>query len=227
MRIKGILLDIDNTLYDYEKTHEIALDAALDLLAEKYLMDKRALRDFYKKARIKIHKELSGTASSHNRVLYFQKMLEMQGRGALHYTLECYHKYWDTFLNNLEVYDDVYDFLEFIKNRRVCLVSDLTAIIQHRKIQKLRLFDYANFMVTSEEAGREKPHPRIFLLALEKLNLNPESVCMIGDDFEKDILGATKLRIKSYWSNRKNEKRKLNKLTTEFKSFRELKQYLK
>jgi putative hydrolase of the HAD superfamily len=61
--------------------------------------------------------------------------------------------------------------------------------------------------VTSEEAGKEKPHPFIFHLALEKLKIQKYDVCMIGDSYSKDIVGAINLEIKSIWLNRTNEKR--------------------
>ncbi|MBL7196561.1 MAG: HAD family hydrolase [Candidatus Omnitrophica bacterium] len=227
MKIEGILLDIDNTLYDYNKAHESALGSVLDLAAKRLIRDREDLMGFYQKARFQIHDELSGTASSHNRLLYFQRMLELLGINTLKYALEYYNNYWDVFLNNLEVYEDVYNFLDFIKDRKVCLISDLTADIQHRKVQKMKLYEQIKFMVTSEEAGCEKPDARIFLLALKRLNLQPQSVCMIGDDYEKDITGATNLRIRSFWLNRMNEKKQLNELAVEFKNFTELKEYLK
>ena len=60
-------------------------------------------------------------------------------------------------------------------------------------------------MVSSEEAGKEKPHSYPFLLSLYKLKLEKEEVLMIGDNFKKDILGAYNIGIKSIWLNLKNE----------------------
>ena len=79
-----------------------------------------------------------------------------------------YNIYWDTFLENMIPFDEVYEFLEKYKNK-ICLVTDLTAHIQYRKIEKLRLNKYISRVVTSEEVGKEKPHPYMFILALEKL----------------------------------------------------------
>lgn len=227
MKIEGILLDIDNTLYDYDQAHKKALTSVFDSLAKKHSLNNKKLNTFYQKGRLQINMELSQTASSHNRALYFQRMFEMLDINPLKYTLEYYNLYWDVFLNNLNIYEGVYDFLEFVKDRKICLISDLTADIQHKKIQKMKLFDYAKFLVTSEEAGREKPHPYIFMLALKKLCLDTSKVCMIGDSYEKDIIGATNLAIKSFWSNRRNQESQPNNLIVEFNSFRELKRYFK
>ena len=199
MKYRGILLDIDNTLYDYDKTHTKALEALIASANKLLHINLVELKNAYLKARKEINSELNESASSHNRLLYIQRMLESLNVSGLILSLELYEVYWDTFLDNIEVYEGVYEFLDSIQNTPICLVTDLTAHIQHRKIKKLHLDKYVDYLVTSEEAGREKPHPYMFLLALHKMGLKPNEVCMIGDSYKKDILGATKLGIPSYW----------------------------
>lgn len=222
MKNKGVLLDIDNTLYDYKSTHTKALSDVFRFCHEKFDISHEDIKTGYDIARKKVHIDLKETASSHNRLLYFQKMLELLAVNPLIYSLDIYNTYWNTFLDNIEVFEGVYDFLEKYKGK-VCLVTDLTAHIQYRKIKKIGLDNYINCIVTSEEAGREKPHQYIFMLALQKLNLRPDDVCVIGDSFEKDIYGASNLGIKSYWINRAKKTENFdNKLVTEVKSFKEI-----
>jgi putative hydrolase of the HAD superfamily len=45
-----------------------------------------------------------------------------------------------------------------------------------------------DYLVSSEEAGAEKPDPKVFELSLEKLGLKKDEVVMIGDNYEKDIM---------------------------------------
>ena len=52
-------------------------------------------------------------------------------------------------------------------------------------------------MVTSEEAGAEKPAARIFETALERAGARPEEAVMVGDDPETDIAGAAALGMRS------------------------------
>ena len=222
MKYKAILLDIDNTLYDYENTHTKALAKVVEFCATKFVISKKEIIQAYSVARKKVHIELSETASSHNRLLYIQKMLEILEVNSLQFSLEIYELYWNKFLENIEVFDGVYEFLKKYKHK-ICLVTDLTAHIQHRKIQKLKLDKYIKYVVTSEEAGKEKPHPYIFMLSLEKLNLTCKDVCMIGDSFKKDILGANNLGIKSIWLNEKQKVESYdNNMVTEVKSFKEI-----
>jgi putative hydrolase of the HAD superfamily len=152
-------------------------------------------------------------------------MCEILDINPLNYAFKIYNIYWDTFLENIIPFDGIYDFLDKYKNK-ICLVTDLTAHIQYRKIEKLKLNKYINKVVTSEEAGREKPHPYMFISALEKLNLQKHEVCMIGDSFKKDIFGASTLGINAIWFNHEEKQEKYNsqniKEVTTFKEILEL-----
>ncbi len=216
--IKGVLIDIDNTLYDYELLHKLSIDKV-----EKFILDKYKRNDFkehFINARHEIHTNLFDTAASHNRLLYFQKTLELMGINELLLAKEMYDIYWDTTIENLTLDNNVIDFFESIKNKKVCFVTDLTAYIQYRKIEKLKLDKYVKYIVTSEEVGCEKPNKKIFDCALKKINLLPSEVCMIGDSFKKDIEGAINLGIKAYWKTPKQFNNNNDIIT--FQKFNEL-----
>ncbi|ARU49518.1 HAD family hydrolase [Sulfurospirillum diekertiae] len=222
MRFEGILLDIDNTIYHYESCHKKANQAVLDfVLKEVKIAD---FENAFIKARRDVHIELAETASSHNRLLYFQKTCEYVGINPLSWAAKFYNVYWDTFLDSIELYSGVFEFFEDVSPKyTICFVTDLTACIQYRKIEKFGLSKYVSHIVTSEEAGREKPHPYMFLSALNKLNMNPNQVCMIGDSYQKDIIGASSLGIQSIWLNSKSKQENYNKkFVTEIKEFKEI-----
>ena len=212
MKYKALLLDIDNTLYDYNSTHAIAKKSVVDFYKTQFNIDETIISKAYDKARKKVHIELSETAASHNRLLYFQKMCEILKLNPLENSLQIYNIYWDTFLENIKPFDKIYELLEKYKGH-ICLVTDLTAHIQYRKIQKLKLDKYCHQIVTSEEAGKEKPHPYMFMQALQKLDLKASEVCMIGDSLKKDIFGATNLGIDSIWFNHENKQENYNQTT--------------
>lgn len=201
MNYKGILLDLDDTLYNYQFAHEKAIDAAFQYASEIVNENRDEIEQMFLKAKRTVKKELNITAASHNRMLYFQRMFENLKVNPQLHALDLYDKYWGTFLNSMHFYEGALEFLELNSNVPICLVTDLTAHIQHRKIRCLCIQEHINFVVSSEEAGKEKPYPRIFNMALDKLGLHSEEVIMIGDNFKKDILGANLLGIKSFWLN--------------------------
>jgi HAD superfamily hydrolase (TIGR01509 family) len=222
MKYKGLILDIDNTLYNYNIANNIAKKSIVDYCKSKFNIDSKSIIIAYDQARKKVHVELSETASSHNRLLYFQKMCEILNLNPLNYSFYMYQLYWDTFIHNMKPFNGVYKLLKKYKNN-ICLTTDLTADIQYKKIKKLKLHDYCNSIVTSEEAGKEKPHPYMFMLSLQKLGLKANEVCVIGDSFDKDIFGARNLEIDAIWLNQDNKDQIFNDSNiTEVKNFDEI-----
>ena len=222
MKYKGVLLDLDNTLYDYYGPHRIALKNVSDFFYKKYKINSIDFDNIYKVSRQNIHSDLIGYASSHNRLLYFQKICEALNISPFKSALVAEKIYWDTFLDEMKLYDGVKKFFKNYKGK-TCIVTDLTSQIQFLKINKLKINKYVNYIVTSEESGCEKPNSNIFLKALNKIDLKPNEVCMIGDNYDKDIVGAQNLNIDSYWIN----ERKLiipndSKNTTMINSFSEI-----
>jgi putative hydrolase of the HAD superfamily len=139
--------------------------------------------------------------ASHNRLLYFQKTLEYLGAKPIPVSLQMYELYWTTFLDKMQPYTGLRELIDGLKEKRITIAvcTDLTAHIQHRKLKALGLSDDVSYLVTSEEAGMEKPHPEIFHLCLEKLKLPAEEICFIGDSYEKDIKGAAAAGMQTVW----------------------------
>ena len=222
MKFKALLLDIDDTVYDYKTAHKYGMNMVYQYCEANLKSDRTITMNAFNMARKKVHIELGQTAASHNRLLYFQKMLEILDISSLQYGMKLYNTYWDNFLDKMVVFEGIYSVLEKYKSK-ICLVTDLTAHIQYRKIKKLQLEQYCDFVVTSEEAGKEKPHPYIFMMALQKMQLKPSDVCMIGDNYKKDIVGASNLDIMSIWINHNNQKEDVsNPLITEVKKVNEI-----
>ncbi len=213
--ITGLLLDLDNTLYDYNKAHQPALREVVQFLSQKTGVVKEDIEKEYGVARGMIHQQLKGKASSHNRLLYFQKLLENINKPIMPYALEAYDLYWDVFIEHIVLFDEVMSFLEKNQDKRICILTDLTADIQHKKLHKLGLSSYIHALVTSEEVGVEKPDRGMFECGLKKLGCMKEEVCMIGDNYEKDVMGAVELGMKAIWVNKEGGERRERALVVE------------
>lgn len=203
---KGILLDIDDTLYQYAPLHELSSRALFLQVESSFGIDAEKVESAFSEAKKIVKQNTPETAASHNRLLYIQNLCEQLKIDSLKHSLSLYNIYWDTFLEQLSLSSGAKVFFDRFGHLPICLVTDLTAHIQHRKIARMGLNKWANYMVTSEEAGCEKPHPFMFQLALHKLNLSAKEVCMIGDNYKKDILGAKRLGIHAYWLTKENQK---------------------
>ncbi|CAN5397391.1 HAD family hydrolase [soil metagenome] len=227
MKFEGILLDLDNTVYDYKRAHGPAIAAALKWLAAELEQSFADVEKQYVECRQKVNKNLYGLASSHSRLLYFQGIAEAFGRFPNKVAATAEDRYWQVFFENMHLRPNCLAFLQSV-NLPIAIVTDLTARVQFDKIAHLNIASYLQAIVTSEESGHEKPHPRIFELAAEKLDLPLTTLCMIGDSFERDIAGARKLGLDCYWFNTTPDNvMRVDDKTTIFDDFLQLQQLVK
>jgi len=190
---KAIIFDTDNTLYSYEPAHKAAIKSVAIKVKELFGINEIDFMGAYKTSRTEIKECLENTASSHSRLLYFQKTIERLDMGTrILTTLDLEQTYWRTFLANAMLFPGVKEFLQQLQNNGVktANITDLTAQIQFRKMVYFGLDEYFDYVVTSEESGCDKPDIRPFKMALNKLKIGPENVWMIGDSPESDIYGA-------------------------------------
>jgi HAD superfamily hydrolase (TIGR01509 family) len=63
--------------------------------------------------------------------------------------------------------------------------------------------DLFDVVVTSEEVGVYKPHPRLFDEAIRKMDIGREATAFVGDTLTSDVLGAKKAGLTTVWYNKK------------------------
>jgi len=192
----AVLFDTDNTLYSYNPAHEQAMRAVVDKAKRVLGIDEDTFHEAFEEARRIIKARLEGTAASHSRLLYMQQTLELLNlRTQLYLALDFEQAYWRTFLSSATLFSGVKEFVLALRRAGVAtaVITDLTTQIQFRKLIYFGLNDCFDFVVTSEEAGAEKPAAAPFELTLAKLGVAPEDAIMIGDNPIADIGGAKKL----------------------------------
>jgi len=198
MEKRAVFFDFDNTLCEYDSSHEKAMKAAYKVFRKYVKVSFEEFIRLYDVSKTEVHRELTGTASSHNRILYFQRMVEKLRKNVdSEMILRLDDAYWGRFFKSMRLYDGVIPLLKELKRRgiKIGIVTDFTADIQLRRIHALKVGSYIDVLVTSEEAGRDKPHPAAFLFALNKLGILPHEAIVVGDNPEKDIEGANAVGI--------------------------------
>ncbi len=96
------------------------------------------------------------------------------------------------------LFDDVLSTLKTLKQQNFILGlltnldSDMAPICRG-----LGLEPYLDFVVTSKEAGADKPKPPIFLAALDKAGVNASEAVHVGDQYKFDVIGARAVGITS------------------------------
>jgi len=97
---------------------------------------------------------------------------------------------------NFTLYEDALPVLDVLRRRelRIGLVSngqrDLDEFTRHHALE-------VDAVVGSKAHGRTKPHPSIFVAALQALGVAPSEAAMVGDSYEDDIEGARSLGMRA------------------------------
>jgi putative hydrolase of the HAD superfamily len=71
-------------------------------------------------------------------------------------------------------------------------------------LKELGIKKYFSAIIDSRVAGFEKPDPRIFEAAINKLAVLPQEVIVVGDSYERDIQPAKKLGCTTMWLDGKS-----------------------
>ena len=189
----AFLFDTDNTLYPYEPAHTAAQSAVRDKVTKTLSISQNDFDSAFEQARNEVKSRLKNRSSSHSRLLYLQGMLEIMGLGSqVLLALDFEQTYWRTFLSNATLFDGVKELLDDIRILGIptAIVTDLTSQIQFRKVVYFGLDHCFDYIVTSEEAGHDKPHGAPFQIALKKMRPKGNCIWMIGDNPINDIKGA-------------------------------------
>lgn len=99
--------------------------------------------------------------------------------------------------------EGINDFLEYLQNKniRTGVISNIAydpSVVAER-INRLLPQNAFEFIITSSNFIFRKPNKRIFDLALEKAQLQPNEVWYIGDQYECDVKGSLNAGLLPIW----------------------------
>lgn len=215
---KAVIFDLDHTLYDFVEPHLAAIEAANRYMHERfgYTMEEadEKGRQAYRRVKQKLGEE---TAATHSRTLRYQTLCEDNGQNAFLHAHVLADLYWDTFLSAMKGDDEAGALLRALKAKglRIVIGTDMTADIQFKKIDKLGIGGLIDYMVTSEEAGGEKPSARILDLCMKKAGCDKSEAVFVGDHPVKDVLGPMRYGMDAVWCRHFNPEKFLKTMGIE------------
>jgi putative hydrolase of the HAD superfamily len=194
MTFDAVFFDLDDTLYSYPPCNAAGKEGAWREARNRgYDLDREAFEELYQEGRREVKRELAGTASAHERFLYFKRALWLHtGTHQSRDALALGERYWSTYIDEMQLFEGVEATLSSLNQSDVdvAVVSNLTTRIQLKKIDQLGLEPNIDLLVTSEETGREKPSSVMFTLPLAQLDRRPSETLMVGDSVVSDVEGA-------------------------------------
>lgn len=180
-----VVLDLDDTLYEYEPAHRAGISALSRFAADELGVKAPAFEDALSTARDRVKQRLGDVAASHSRLLYCHEALELIGlRSEPHLALRMEQEYWRTYLLAVQLRPGVEELLDTLRfhGAVTAIVTDLTAQIQFRKLTYLGLAERIDHVVCSEETAAEKASRQPFDLLFERVTDDAkQEVWFIGD----------------------------------------------
>ncbi|MGW6728448.1 HAD family hydrolase [Nocardia sp. NPDC055029] len=214
MPIRGVLFDVDDTLFDYSASEAAGL---LAHLSEDGLLD----RFPDPAAAVALWREITETEYSRfaEGELTFPEQQRARARGFLSHLRrtapsaipEPEAAAWFTGYDAhrraaWSAFPDAEPVLRHLTpGYRLGIVSNASVPQQRRKLDAVGLLDYfGDLVVCSEEHGAAKPAPSIFLAGCALLELEPHEVAFVGDKYLIDALGAHDAGLRACWLDRTN-----------------------
>ena len=204
MAIKAVFFDLDDTLYGSFDEGDAYGYAQMGAWVQEHLgVPSETFVQRCRQSRQRLGRQQPGMPPIHDRVISIQGTLERMGLNAMRYSNTLHRIYWEAMMEKMELRSGVVKLLDDLRAAGVktAVCTDMLADIQMEKIERLGLADKLDYMVSSEEAGVDKPASPIFWLALQKCGCIADEAVMVGDNFRHDVQGATDVGIAGIWLN--------------------------
>ncbi|MRT94528.1 YjjG family noncanonical pyrimidine nucleotidase [Ancylomarina sp. 16SWW S1-10-2] len=226
MKYKHIFFDLDRTLWDFDKNSEKTLkqlyrDFGLQNTFGNFLFFKERYEYHNKKLWIAYYqKRIEKEELSYRR---FYITLKEAGQDDIELAKEIAQEFLDLSPLQTEIFPNTHSCLDYLKSKayKLHIITNGFNEVQGRKLQNSKLDSYFTKVITSEDAGANKPHAQIFEFALNQTGAKPDECIMIGDDLNTDIKGARNMGMDSIYFNPKKIKH-TEKVTFEVENLKEL-----
>src|SRR3989344_2613018 len=192
LMLKAVLFDLDNTLIDFismkKRCTEAAVSAMIDAGLE--ISKKRAfdlMFEMYQKHGIEDHTIYQK---------FLQKYTKTVDYKILSAGIVAYRKVRS---NELVPYPHVRNTLLALKKKglKLGVVSDAPKMQAWLRLTEMNLVEFFDVVLGYEDTGKLKPSAAPFRKALMLMKLKPEEVLFVGDNPQRDILGARKVGMKT------------------------------
>ncbi len=191
-RLRAVVFDLDNTLFDFismkEKAVEAAawamIDAGLPMTPEEVT---RKIFQVYEAEGIEFQNVfdtvlMEATGSVDSKILAAGIVAYRRVREAM-----------------LVPFPHTMSTLVALVKRgiKIAVVSDAPSVQAWLRLCYLQLQDLFDTVVTFDDTGERKPSPQPYRLALSRIGVHPSEALMVGDWIDRDLLGAKRLGMRT------------------------------
>ena len=196
--IKAVIFDLDNTLIDRQRAFKeamfIIVSETLPNISDELVAE--ALHDILKwddngtQPRLEVFEKYCNKYNVKK-----SKAIEID-------------EYWRNSSGSIVyLFPDALDVIDYLKSKyRLAILTNGMPLPQRKKLNSSGILKDFEFSVVSGEVGIDKPDERIFKHVVDKLNLSADECIYVGDNYEVDIMGSSKIGILPVFVNRSNKK---------------------
>lgn len=225
MKYNVILLDADNTLFDFNQAEVYALEKTCQTVNQPYSEEVKYIYE-------KNNRVLWGALEAGEIDMATLKIERFKGF-INDLKLHCEPEFMsDLYLKHLgegtfEI-EGAYEMCQELSKRyQLVIVTNGITTVQENRLKSSRLKPFISGMITSEAVNCSKPNPKIFDYALELINhKSKKDVLMVGDSLTSDMQGGINAGIDTCFYNPKGNQHDLE-VTHEIKHLNELVEWLK
>ncbi|NNC13010.1 HAD family hydrolase [Planctomonas sp. JC2975] len=208
--IRAVLFDLDDTLFAHREAVAVAIVAHVRSLGHPYdASDAAAEVEAWRGLEeLHYHRYLAGEVDfDEQRKSRARDFASRHGASlASADEMAWFDRYFEHYVDSWHLHEDVRPCLDALRANspdvRFGIITNGELDYQLRKIDAVGLGDEIAEVIASGDVGVTKPCPRIFLLACERLGVQPAEAVYVGDRLATDAIGAAQAGLTGVWIDR-------------------------
>ena len=195
--IDTVLFDLDDTLHDDTGAYQLAARRIAGELAAERGIDAQRLYAAYVAQANSFWKTLSQahlTLPIHDArtQMWSDALVESGVPADVPLAEACAQRYGRYRADALQLTPGALELIRALRERgcKIGVVTNGFAATHHEKIDRLGLRPHIDGLFLADEMGMVKPDPEIFRLVCRTLGSTPAHTAMVGDRYDRDIVGA-------------------------------------
>ena len=222
--IKAVLIDIDDTIFDFEKCSK---NSFLKTLEKFNLKFKEEDFSYFNKVN-----DILWTKQKLGEINIKEVFIKRDYLMVKYFNLDIekglFNDLFVKFLyDEIEIVDGIEDLLLYLSDKyKIFTASNGIYEMQENRLKKSNLDKYFDKIFVSDEIGYEKPDKKFFQKIMDLTKFSNDDLIMIGDSIKSDIIGAKNSKIKSIYFNKEDNKITDKNFTYQVKNLSEIKKIL-
>lgn len=205
-----VLFDLDDTLHDDTAAYRVTARRVASFAADRFGVDACEVAQAYL---AEVEGFYEALTSEHLGMQNQNIQARWWGRAFAHFGIRdrefagwCSFAFEQLHMLNHNVIPGVHEMLDDLRGKgvKLGLLTNGFAQSHRKKIADLGLDRSFDAFFLADEVGMVKPDPEIFRYACKRLGSSVESAVMVGDIYERDIIGAREAGLFTVWVNRGN-----------------------